>query len=223
MAALDHALSLLQHHVGDLDVPLGGLVEGGGDDLRVDAALHIGDLLWTLVDEQYDEVDLRVVSGNGVGDVFQQDGLTGLGLGHDEAALSLANRGEEIDDAGGQVAALMPGEVDLLVGEHRGEVVERNTVADVVGIAAVDFLDLGEREVLLAALGRADGAIDGVAVFEAEELDLGERHVDVVRRGEVIVVGGAQETAVVAGDFEHALGHHSAFVLRFGQLGGLLF
>ena len=32
-AVLDQPLGLLDHHVGDLDVAVGRLVEGGGDDL----------------------------------------------------------------------------------------------------------------------------------------------------------------------------------------------
>ena len=83
MTAFGEALGLLQHDVGNLHVLRGRLIEGGGDDLRVDAALHVGDFLRTLVDEQYNKVHLGVVGGDGVGHLLQQDGLTGLGLGHD--------------------------------------------------------------------------------------------------------------------------------------------
>ena len=164
-----------------------------------------------------------MIGSNGIGDILQQDCLTGFGLCHDKAALALANRGKKVNDAGGQVAARMPGEVDFLVREHRGKVVERDTVTDVVRIAAVYLVDLGKREIFLAALGWTDGAIDRVPVFQAEKLDLGKRHVDVVRRSEVVIVGGAQETTIVASDFEHALSHHRAFVLGFSQLCCLLF
>ena len=71
MAAFGEALGFLQDDVGDLHVFRGRLVEGGGDDLRVDAALHVGDLFGTLVDEQDDEVHLRVVGSDGVGHFLQ--------------------------------------------------------------------------------------------------------------------------------------------------------
>ena len=58
---LDQALGLLDDHLGDLDVAGGRLVEGGGDDLPVDGALHVGHLFRPLVDEQHDQVDLGMV------------------------------------------------------------------------------------------------------------------------------------------------------------------
>ena len=113
----------------------------------------------------------------------------------------------------------MAGDVDFLVREHRGEVVERDTVADFLGQAPVDFLDFGQREVFLAGFRGADGAEHGVAVLESEEFDLRHGDIDVVGGGEVVIVGGAQETAVLAGDFEHAFGHHGAVVLGVGEVG----
>ena len=59
----------------------------------------------------------------------------------------------------------MTGDVDFLVREHRGEIVERNTVADVFRKAAVDLVDFGQREIFLAGLRRTDSAIHRVAVF----------------------------------------------------------
>ena len=56
---LDQPLRLLDHHVGHLDVPVGRLVEGGGDDLRLHVLLHVGDLFGPLVDQQHDEEHSR--------------------------------------------------------------------------------------------------------------------------------------------------------------------
>ena len=50
--------------------------------------------------------------------VLQQHGLTGLRLRHDQAALALADGGEEIEHAHADVRVL-PGEVELLVREQR--------------------------------------------------------------------------------------------------------
>jgi hypothetical protein len=52
---LDQALGLLDHHFGDLHVARGRLVEGRGDDLALHRALHVGDFLGALVDQQHDQ------------------------------------------------------------------------------------------------------------------------------------------------------------------------
>ena len=102
---LDEALGLFDDHLGDLDVACGGLVEGGADDFALDAALHVGDFFRALVDEQNDEDDLGVVGGDGVGDGLQQHGLAGARRRDDQAALALADGGEQIHDAAGDVLA----------------------------------------------------------------------------------------------------------------------
>ena len=92
-AVLHQPLGLLDHHVGHLHVAVGRLVEGGGDDLRLDVLLHVGDFLGPLVDQQHDQHDLRVVLADGVGQLLHQDGLAGLGRRHDQGALALARAG----------------------------------------------------------------------------------------------------------------------------------
>ena len=79
------------------------LVERRGDDLALDRALHVGDLLGPLVDEQHDEVDLGVVGGDAVGDVLQQHRLAGARRRDDQAALPLADRHHQVHDARRQV------------------------------------------------------------------------------------------------------------------------
>ena len=66
-AVLHQAPGLGQHHVGHLDVPLSGLVEGGADDFAVHRPGHVRDFLRTLVDEQDDQVHFRMIGGDGVG------------------------------------------------------------------------------------------------------------------------------------------------------------
>ena len=65
---LDEALGLLDDHLGDLHVARRRLVEGRGDDLALDRALHVGDFFGPLVDQQDDERDLGMVGGDRVGD-----------------------------------------------------------------------------------------------------------------------------------------------------------
>jgi len=56
-------LGLLDHHFGDLDMAVWWeLVESRGDHLALDRALHVGDFLGTLVDQQHQQEHFRVVS-----------------------------------------------------------------------------------------------------------------------------------------------------------------
>jgi hypothetical protein len=56
VAQLDQALGALDRQLGDGRVVVGRPVEGRGDDLALDRALHVGDLLGALVDEHDHEV-----------------------------------------------------------------------------------------------------------------------------------------------------------------------
>ena len=106
LAVLDEPLGLLDDHLGDVDVLLGRLVERRRDDLALHRALHVGDLLGALVDQQHDQVRLGVVARDGVRDRLQQHRLAGAGRGDDQAALTLPDRRQEVHDP--------PGHVDLL-------------------------------------------------------------------------------------------------------------
>ena len=107
-----------------------------------------------------------------------------------------------------------------LVGIERRQVVEEDLVARFLGRLEVDGVDLDEREVALAFLGRADLAGDGVAGAQIEAADLRGRDVDVVGAGQVVVLGRAQEAEAVGQAFEHAFGEDQAalFGLRLQDL-----
>ena len=81
---------------------------------------------------------------------------------------------------------------------------EGHAVAHKFGRAAVDALHLAQREVFLAFLGRAYGALHYIAGLETVVLDLRLRHIDVVGRGQVVVVARAQEAIAVGHDLEQA-------------------
>jgi hypothetical protein len=70
---------------------------------------------------------------------------------------------------------------------------------------------LTRAKVLLAFVRRADVAADGVAGLEVELANLRRRDVDVVRAGQIVVVGRAQEAVAVGQDLQHALGEDVAF------------
>ena len=82
--------------------------------------------------------------------------------------------------------------------------------ADLLGRLEVDRLDLEQREVALALLGRPDLARIDVAGAQVEAPDLRGRDVDVVGAGEVVLVGRAQEAEAVGQHLEHALGVDAA-------------
>jgi hypothetical protein len=85
---LDEALGPLQHHLRNLHVTRRGLVEGRGDHLRPHRPLEVRDLLRALVDEQHDEVDLRVVLHHRVGDGLEHHRLARARRRDDQPSLS---------------------------------------------------------------------------------------------------------------------------------------
>ena len=181
-------------------------------------ALHVGDLFRALVDQQDEEVHVRVVARDGVGELLEDRGLAGLGRRDDEAALSLADGAHEVHDARRRVV-LLGLETQTLVGIQRRELLEDGPLAGLVRIDAVDRVDLEQGVVLLVVFGLAHMAIDLVSTAQAETTDLTERHVDVVvTLGETV---GAQETESVGQHIEDAIagdGRALDAILPFARL-----
>jgi hypothetical protein len=151
----DQALGLLDHHFGDLDVARGRLVEGRGDDFAAHRAQHFGDFLGALVDQQDDQRDVGMVGGDGVGDVLHHHRLAALRAGDQQAALALADRGDHVDDAAGDVlfALDVALEQHVLGGVQRRQVLEQDLVLGGLRRLAIDLVDLDQGEVALAFLG----------------------------------------------------------------------
>ncbi len=142
VAELHLTAGLLQHHLGHLDVAGGRLVEGRADHLGGrHGPTHVGDLLRPLVDQQYDQVHVGVVPGNGVADLLQQDGLAGSGGGHYQAPLAHADRRNQVHDPHIQLLRL-PLQDDAFGGVVRGQVLEDRQVADGLGVLVVDRFHL---------------------------------------------------------------------------------
>src|SRR3546814_17888372 len=74
-------------------------------------------------------------------------------------------------------------QLDLGVRIERGQVVEVDAVAGVLGRIEIDLADLEESEVALAVLGRADLPLHRVAAAQAEAAYLAGAQLDVVRSG----------------------------------------
>src|SRR6187402_649413 len=206
LLVLDQALGALDHHFGDLHVAHGGLVEGGADDFAANGAGDFRDFLGALIDQQHDQMDIRMVVLDRLGNVLQHHRLTGLRLGDDEATLPSADRRDEVEDAAGDVlgrpvAAL---ELERLAREQRGEVLEQQLVLGRLRRIAVDVVDLEHREIAFAFLRMADATGDVVAGAQVEAADLAGRDVDIVGTGQVGLVSRAQEAEAVLQDLEHA-------------------
>jgi hypothetical protein len=71
-----------------------------------------------LVDQQHDQRDLRMISGDGVGDALQQHRFAGARRGYDQAALPLADGSQQIHHAAGEAVA-RGFELDARVGIER--------------------------------------------------------------------------------------------------------
>ena len=197
MAEFDEAFRAFDGQFRDHGVILGGTVEGGCDHFTGYGALEIGDLFGTLVDENHHEVDLGVVRGYRVRDGLHHHRLAGLGRGDDQASLSLADRGHQVDDAAGQLRVDRL-EAKLLLGVEGGQFRELGTLLGLLRIVSVDGVDPHQRVVLLLALtfpGGADGADDHVAPPQPETAHHGQRQVGIVGAGKV--PGGAHEGVVV--------------------------
>ena len=166
----------------------GGLIESGCYDLSVDTAAHIGHLLGTLVDEEHYYIGVGMVLRDRIGDVLQQDCLTGFRRRDDEGSLSLANRGEHIDHTCGDTSAAAARERELLVREEGYKMLERHTVAYHLGRKAVDGDHTAQRIIFLAGARGPYSALHHVTGLESELADLLLRNVNVVRAGKIIIV-----------------------------------
>ena len=199
---------------------VGGAIEGRGDDLALDRALHVGDFLGALVHEHHHEVNLGVVLRDRISNLLEDDGLTGFRRCHDEATLALANGGNEVDDPRREIRGLVL-EAKARIGVQRRELVELDAGLCLLGRHAVDGVDAHERRKLrvavivapapaasttvveillallfLAVLRRLDLADDRIALAQAVLAHLVHRHVDVARAGQV--AGRAHKRVVVA-------------------------
>ena len=147
-----------------------------------------------------------MIAGDRMRDVLQQHGLAGARRRHDQGALALADRRDDVDDAGGEILLGRIAELHLqpLVGIERGQVVEVDLVAGLLGLFEIDRVDLEKGEIALAVFRGADVAVDGVAGAQAEAADLRGRDVDVVGAGQVVRFRRAQEAEAVGEHFDHA-------------------
>ncbi len=219
LAVLDQPLGLLHDHLRDLHVPLGGLVEGRGDHLAVHAALHVRDFLGALVDQQHDQVDVRRVDRDRVRHLLQDHRLSGFGGRHDEPALPEADGGDEVDHAHRERGPLSDDlEVEAPLRIAGAEVVELAPDLGLFRLEPVHRVDLQERQIALVDLRRPHLPRDRVSGAQAEPLDLGGTHVDVVGSVQVAPILGAEKPVAFGQDLQHSGRGEDDLVLEEGLL-----
>ncbi|MNK42146.1 hypothetical protein D3C87_608270 [compost metagenome] len=212
----DQALRLFDDHFSDLHVTDCRLVEGRGNNLALHRTLHVGHFFRTLIDQENDQVAFRMVCRDGMGDVLQQNRLTGARRRHDQSALTLAERRDEIDHTRRQVlrGRNIQFHLEALIRVERRQIVEVNLVADLFRIVEIDRVDLEKCEITLAFLGAADRAFNGITGLQREPADLRGRNIDIVRTGQIVCVCGPQESEPVLQDFNDAFADYFDVLAR---------
>ena len=166
--------------------------------------------------KQHDQIALRVIVRDRVGDVLQQHGLAGARRRHDQRALALADRRDDVDDARREIllGRILEFHLQPLVGIERRQVVEVDLVAGLFGIFEIERVDLEQSEIALAFLRAADMAVDGVAGAQPEAADLRRRDVDVVRARQIVCLRRAQKAEAVGQHLDHAFADNVGLARR---------
>jgi hypothetical protein len=141
LAGLDHAPGALRDHRRHGDVVLDGLIVGGSEDAPRDRTPEVGHLFRTLVDEHREDLDVRMIPVDSLGDVLEQRRLARLGRRDDEASLAPPDRAEQVDEAAGRGAARVL-KVEARGRVDRRKLIERLALGVGVGIEALDGEDL---------------------------------------------------------------------------------
>ena len=164
VATFHHTFGLFEHDTSNFHVAFGRLIESRCNNFGIHRASHVGHLLRAFVDEQHHQVGLGVIGCDGVGNVFHQDGLTRLGLCHDEGTLTFSDGREQVDDACREIGgAAVATEREFLFGEEWGEVFERHAIAHFSRVAAIDFVDAGKWKIFLALVRWTHMAFNDIA------------------------------------------------------------
>ena len=198
---------VLEDDLGDVDVLVGHLVGGGGDDLALDRTTKVGDLLGPLVDEEHDELGLRMVGRDAGGHLLEEGGLAGLRSGNDQPALAETDGADEVQHAHRYLGRLGL-QTQPAVRRDGSEMLEGDVVPPYGH--SVDGGDLLDHRMSLGATGRLDDAAQKTAGAEDRVTDGIGGDEDVAGRREVAVFLAPQEPV--------SRGHH--LEQPFGGLAG---
>ncbi len=202
----DQAFGFFNNHFSNLYVTRCRFVEGRRDDFAAHRALHIGHFFGAFVDQQNDQVAVRMVGRDRLGDVLQHHRLTDARRRHDQTTLAFAERGHDIDDTAR--AVLQRWVVDLhpqtLIRIERRQVVEVDLVTDVFRVFEIDRLNLEQGEIPFAFARAADRTFDRIPSTQAMTANLLRADIDIVRARKIVGFGAAQEAKAVLQNFHNA-------------------
>ena len=172
----DQALGLFDHHFRDLDVANRRLVESRGNDLASDRPLHVGHFLRPLVDQQDDQITLRVICRDRLRDILQQDRLSGSRRRHDQRALPFADRRNDVDHPRGKILAswILDFQAKPLMRVQGRQIVEMHLVTSIFRLLEIDGVASEESEITLSFLRAANHALDSVAGSQAQSSNSGK-------------------------------------------------
>src|SRR2546423_1087353 len=205
LATLDQSLCFFEHHISHLHMSWRTFVESRAYDLSADSARdHLSHFFRPFVYKKHDDGDLRMVLGDGVGHLVQQNRLSGAWRRHDQTALAFSNGRHDVDDAHAEIAVLRL-QTKALVGILWSEIVERRSILGLFRILAVDALYFQEREVALPRLRWSYLSANFIARAEAKSFDLRRRHVDIVGPWQITPVLTAQEAVSFRQNLKNAI------------------
>ncbi|BAI65135.1 hypothetical protein RMDY18_13030 [Rothia mucilaginosa DY-18] len=199
VAELHHTLRTLNSQLSHSGVILSRAVEGRGNNLALNGALHIGHFFRTLIHQDHHQVHVRVVHGNRVRNGLQHEGLTRLRRGHNQTTLALTNRGHQVHHAGAQL--LRGGlQAQTLLGVQRSQLREDAAVRCFLNALTVNRLNLNQCVETLAAVRltltrHTNRAEHVVTLTQVVLLHLSQGDVHVVGAGQV--AGGTHESVVI--------------------------
>ena len=97
-ASLHHALGALDGKLSERQVAVKIFVIARGKDMRRNIATEVRYFFRSLINEQRNELNFRVIMFDSKGDVLQENGLASLGWSDDQAAGAESDRAEHIDE-----------------------------------------------------------------------------------------------------------------------------
>ena len=113
------------------------LIEGGCNHFRVNRTVHIGYFLRTFANQGNHQMHIRVLGGNGIGNLFQNSGFTSFGRRDNQTSLATADRDDQVDQAGGKDITFGL-QVKAPVRKDRGQVFETGPSAGFLWIDPID-------------------------------------------------------------------------------------
>ena len=125
-------------------------VQRGRDHFALHHAPHFSHFFGTLIDQQYHQVDFRMVNTHGICDVLQQHRFAGPWGSHQEGSLTFADRTQQIHDAHGH-RTRSDFQFNLLKRVDRRQCVEVLDVNVLIRSEAIDQFDFAQTRPLIAS------------------------------------------------------------------------